>query len=110
MEGLGRQSIATRSGGGGLPGFAQAIFPVTESGRGRATRSQSFANYLDLPMVTLREEFTPIFDDYGVDVVYGGHSHSYERSYYLGGYTGDAVDFDPAVNAELNSAQVRLGP
>jgi len=65
---------------------------------------QSFANYLDLPMVTLREEFIPIFDDYGVDVVYGGHSHSYERSYYLGGYTGDAVDFDPAVNAELNSA------
>ena len=65
---------------------------------------QSFANYLDLPMVTLREEFTPVFDDYGVDVVYGGHSHSYERSYYLGDYTGNAVDFDPAVNAELNAA------
>ena len=63
---------------------------------------QSFANYLDLPMVDMRREFTPIFDDYGVDVVYTGHSHGYERSYYIGGYTGDAVDFDPQVNAELN--------
>ena len=63
---------------------------------------QPFANYLDLPMVDMRQEFTPIFDDYGVDVVYTGHSHGYERSYYIGGYTGDAVDFDPQVNAELN--------
>jgi len=65
---------------------------------------QPFANYLDLPMVDMREEFTPIFDDYGVDVVYTGHSHSYERSYYIGGYTGDAIDFDPQVNAELNAS------
>ncbi len=31
--------------------------------------------------IDMRERFTPVFEDYGVDVVYSGHSHSYERSY-----------------------------
>ena len=51
----------------------------------------------------MRKEFTPVFEDYGVDLVYGGHSHSYERSYYLNGHTGDANTFDPKLHAELNA-------
>ena len=71
---------------------------------------QSFANRLDLPMVDMRQEFTPIFDAYGVDVVYSGHSHDYERSYYLRGHTGNANTFDPATHAELDDAgQPSLG-
>jgi 3',5'-cyclic AMP phosphodiesterase CpdA len=57
---------------------------------------------IDQPIFAMREEFTPIFDDYGVDLVYGGHSHIYERSYYINGHTGLSDSFDPATNAELN--------
>lgn len=52
--------------------------------------------------IDMREVFTPIFEDYGVDVVYGGHAHSYERSYYLNGHQGFSETFDPNVHAELN--------
>ncbi len=58
---------------------------------------------IDTPIVDMREEFTPVFEDYGVDLVYSGHSHSYERSYYLSGHTGAANSFDPAVHIELNA-------
>jgi acid phosphatase type 7 len=72
---------------------------------------QSFANKLDLPMVDMRVEFTPIFDAYGVDLVYSGHSHNYERSYYLRGHTGDANTFDPSAHAELrDDGQPSVGP
>jgi hypothetical protein len=53
--------------------------------------------------IDMREQFTPVFEAYGVDVVYGGHAHSYERSYYLNGHTGLADSFDPVLHAELNA-------
>jgi len=59
---------------------------------------------IDQPIIDMRVEFTPIFEDYGVDFVYGGHSHSYERSYYLNGHTGDADSFDAKQHAELTAA------
>jgi hypothetical protein len=57
----------------------------------------------DRPEWDMRNEFTAVFEAYGVDVVYGGHSHSYERSYYLRGHTGTSDTFDPAAHAELNA-------
>jgi hypothetical protein len=69
-----------------------------------------FTNGIDLPMRDMRREFTPIFDAHGVDVVYSGHSHNYERSYYLRGHTGDARTFDAATHAEPDaSGQPGLG-
>lgn len=55
----------------------------------------------DRPIWDMRNEFTPVFEEYGVDVVYSGHSHSYERSYYLNGHTGTSDTFSTAENAEL---------
>lgn len=57
---------------------------------------------IDQPIFAIREEFTPIFDDYGVDLAYAGHSHIYERSYYIGGHTGLSPTYDPQVHSELN--------
>jgi acid phosphatase type 7 len=57
---------------------------------------------IDQPIFAIREEFTPVFEQYGVDLAYSGHSHIYERSYYINGHTGLSDTFDPAVNAELN--------
>ncbi|MBF0429924.1 MAG: metallophosphoesterase [Fibrobacteria bacterium] len=31
----------------------------------------------------MRENFVPLLEDYGVDAVYTGHSHAYERSFYI---------------------------
>ena len=60
-----------------------------------------FGNVVDQPEADMRLEFTPIFEQYGVDVVYSGHSHSYERSYYLKGHTGTSDTFSTAEHAEL---------
>ncbi|MFK7975251.1 MAG: metallophosphoesterase, partial [Halioglobus sp.] len=56
---------------------------------------------IDLPQLLMREEFVELFDEYGVDLVYSGHSHSYERSYYLRGHTESSDMFTPAAHAEL---------
>ena len=41
-------------------------------------------------MAELREHYTPIFETYGVDLVFSGHNHSYERSFPLFGHRGKA--------------------
>jgi hypothetical protein len=58
-------------------------------------------NAFDMPQRDMREEFVPVFDEYGVDVVYNGHSHSYERSFYLSGHTGTSDTYSAAEHAEL---------
>jgi hypothetical protein len=55
----------------------------------------------DMPQQWMREQFVPVFDQYGVDVVYNGHSHSYERSYYLTNLIGKSDTYSAANNAEL---------
>ncbi|MEH6583995.1 MAG: metallophosphoesterase family protein [Halioglobus sp.] len=57
---------------------------------------------IDQPMIDMREQFTPVFEAYNVDLVYNGHSHTYERTYYLNGHTGLSDTFDPDIHAELN--------
>jgi 3',5'-cyclic AMP phosphodiesterase CpdA len=64
--------------------------------------SDSTLNGIDDPIFTIREEFTPIFEQYGVDLAYAGHSHIYERSYYINGNTGLSDTFDAQTMAELN--------
>ena len=59
----------------------------------------------DIPckiIFAIREEFTPVFEDYGVDLAYSGHSHIYERSFYISDHTGLSPTYDPLVNPELN--------
>lgn len=63
--------------------------------------SDGFAG-IDTPILDMRKEFTPVFDEYGVDLVFSGHSHSYERSYYLGGHTGLSGSFNATTHAEVD--------
>lgn len=44
----------------------------------------------------MRENVLPILEDYGVDAVFCGHSHNYERSYLLDGHYGLASTFTTA--------------
>jgi len=48
------------------------------------------------PMLRARERIIPVLEDYGVDFVFAGHSHVYERSYLLDGHYGLSTSFDSA--------------
>lgn len=71
--------------------------------------SDSNAGSIDQPIFDIREQYTPIFEDHGVDLVYSGHSHSYERSFYLNGHTGLEADFNPLVHAENDGVNALSG-
>ncbi|OIP54097.1 MAG: serine/threonine protein phosphatase [Helicobacteraceae bacterium CG2_30_36_10] len=45
-------------------------------------------------MVNMRENFVPIFDEFGVDLVLNGHSHGYERSKLMLNHLGKSNTFD----------------
>ncbi len=45
----------------------------------------------------MRENALPILEQYGVDLVMGGHSHSYERSYLLDGHYGSSDTLTPSM-------------
>ncbi|MCP3915614.1 MAG: metallophosphoesterase family protein [bacterium] len=42
-------------------------------------------------LVQMRENFLPLLEDHAVDLVLGGHSHSYERSFLVDGHYGDST-------------------
>ncbi|MCH7869885.1 MAG: metallophosphoesterase [Myxococcales bacterium] len=45
-------------------------------------------------MIEMRTNFAPVFEQYGVDLVLTGHSHSYERSFLIEGHYGLSNTFD----------------
>ena len=45
-------------------------------------------------LVEMRTNFLPILEQYGVDLVLSGHSHSYERSYLIDGHYGTSTTFN----------------
>lgn len=45
----------------------------------------------------MRQNALPILESYGVDLVLGGHSHSYERSYFLHGHYGSSTTLTDAM-------------
>jgi acid phosphatase type 7 len=61
---------------------------------------------VELDMKSMRENMTPIFEQYNVDLVIAGHSHVYERSFPMRGHTGvnDTFDASKHVVAETQSA------
>ena len=50
----------------------------------------------------MRESFNRVFETYGVDVVFSGHSHTYERSWYVRGHYGLSETFDPTIHAMVD--------
>ncbi len=49
-------------------------------------------------LVKIRENIAPILEQYDVDLVLSGHSHSYERSKLMKGHFGLESTFDPALH------------
>ena len=51
---------------------------------------------LEANEIRMRTRVLPILEDYGVDLVLCGHSHSYERSFFLDGHYGLSPSFVPS--------------
>lgn len=49
-------------------------------------------------MVDMRANFLPILEDGGVDLVFSGHSHAYERSFLIDGHYGYSPTFSAATH------------
>ncbi|MCP4265962.1 MAG: DNRLRE domain-containing protein [Candidatus Brocadiaceae bacterium] len=47
-------------------------------------------------LIDMRSNALPILEDYGVDLVLTGHSHSYERSFLIDGHYGFSSEFNPS--------------
>ena len=45
----------------------------------------------------MRESLLPILEDFGVDLVLTGHSHSYERSFLIDGHYGTSGTLVPSM-------------
>jgi hypothetical protein len=55
-------------------------------------------------LINMRQKFIGILERYGVDMILCGHSHDYERSYLLKGYTGNEASFSVSTNAVSSSS------
>jgi 3',5'-cyclic AMP phosphodiesterase CpdA len=57
-------------------------------------------------MAELREHYTPIFETYGVDLIFSGHNHSYERSFPLLGHRGTSDTFMESMKADSGNGRI----
>ena len=51
-------------------------------------------------LIAMREKVLPILEDYDVDLVLSGHSHSYERSFLIDGHYGSSGSYVAATHAK----------
>jgi hypothetical protein len=58
----------------------------------------------------MRENFVPIFDEYGVDLVLSGHSHGYERSKLMINHLGKSDSFDAKKHLVQEDASCYIKP
>ncbi|MBI2968138.1 MAG: metallophosphoesterase family protein [Bacteroidetes bacterium] len=62
-------------------------------------------------MTAMRKNILPILEQYGVDVVLGGHSHNYERSYLINGFYGAITSWDTdSMVVDINSGKDWMTP
>ncbi|MEZ5007125.1 MAG: metallophosphoesterase [Chitinophagales bacterium] len=57
-------------------------------------------------MRDMREDVLPILESYGVDLVLSGHSHSYERSYFLNGHYDVSGTFNSSMQVDAGSGKL----
>lgn len=60
---------------------------------------------IEIELVQMRERALPILEDAGVDLVLGGHSHSYERSYLINGHYGVSKSFTSKMKKNAGSGR-----
>jgi hypothetical protein len=62
-------------------------------------------------LIEMRANIGPILEAHGVDLVLGGHSHSYERSYLMRGHFGPSSTFTPEMQVDSGDGrEAGVGP
>ncbi|MFM1767981.1 MAG: hypothetical protein RJA22_510 [Verrucomicrobiota bacterium] len=56
-------------------------------------------------LVNIRQNWLPVLESYGVDLVMCGHSHSYERSYLLQGHYGFSSSFNSGMQLDAGNGR-----
>jgi acid phosphatase type 7 len=54
----------------------------------------------EVELIEMRQNYLPLLESYGVDLVLAGHSHSYERSHFINGHYGVSTTFDTATHVK----------
>lgn len=57
-------------------------------------------------LIEMRQNFLPVLENYGVDLVLGGHSHSYERSRFIDGHYGLSTTYNSSYEIDGGSGRV----
>lgn len=52
---------------------------------------------IEQELIDMRKHIIPLLESYGVDLVLSGHSHNYERSYFMHGHYGVENTFDSSM-------------
>jgi Calcineurin-like phosphoesterase/Purple acid Phosphatase, N-terminal domain len=60
---------------------------------------------VEIELREMRQNALPILEDYGVDLVLSGHSHSYERSYLIDSHYGPSTQFISAMKKDGGSGR-----
>ena len=63
------------------------------------------SDVINSAMSDMRENFTAIFEMYGVDLVFTGHSHNYERSFPVLGHRGTSDTFLPGMKTDSGNGR-----
>ena len=66
-------------------------------------------DFWEIPMASMRSNYVPIVESYGVDMVINGHSHVYERSMLIKGHTGNSSSFGSPNIVDGSSGNPDLG-
>jgi phosphodiesterase/alkaline phosphatase D-like protein len=57
-------------------------------------------------LIEMRQNFLPVLENYGVDLVLTGHSHSYERSKFIDGHYGLSSTYNSSFEIKGGSGRV----
>ncbi|HJR58568.1 MAG TPA: carbohydrate-binding protein [Vicinamibacterales bacterium] len=60
---------------------------------------------VEIELVEMRQNALPTLENFGVDLVLAGHSHSYERSFLLDRHYGDSTTFSAAMKKDAGSGR-----
>jgi hypothetical protein len=59
----------------------------------------------EIELIEMRQNFVPILEAHGADLVLCGHSHNYERSYLLHGHYGYSTNLSPSMILDNGSGR-----
>lgn len=65
-------------------------------------------NFLDGELIDMRENILPILENFGVDLVLNGHSHSYERSKLIDSHYGYSNTLQSSMILDANSGNYSI--